>query len=96
MNRNTTKGAKTLSPYEQHLLEKHFPVAENKWIAAKAAANKVRSAARRHQAKQGGLVPVGESDVDVEDVDASVPVFKRKAPEVLLRRISTLRIFLTS
>jgi hypothetical protein len=57
----------------------------------------VRSAARRQRAKpQDGLVHVGESDVDVEDVDASVPVFQRKAPEVLLRKISTLRISLTS
>jgi hypothetical protein len=95
LTRNTTKGAKKLSAYEQHLLEKHFPVAEKKWMVAKGAANKARSAARRQQAKQAGLVQVGESDVDVEDVAASVPVFQRKAPEVLLRKISTLRISLT-
>ena len=99
LNRHNTKGSKKLSPYELHLLQKHFPMAEKKWMAASAKASNARkakaSAARRRQARSG-LVAVGESDHDdgeegdgtVPDADSDddVPVFKRKASEVLLRK----------
>jgi hypothetical protein len=94
--RHNNKGSKKLSPYELHLLEKHFPMAEKKWMAASAKASKARKAARGRQARSG-LVPVGESDHDDgEEGDDTVPVFKRKAPEVLLRKLSTSWIFLIS
>ena len=96
LSRHNSKGSKKLSPYELYLLQKHFPMAEKRWIAANAKASKARKAARGRQAR-AGLVPVGESDHDDgEEGHATVTVFKRKASEVLLRKLSTSWIFLIS
>jgi hypothetical protein len=70
------KGAGELTPYEQHLLHKHFPSQEKQFAAEQARATAKRKTARKEASANRGLVETTDSLSD--------EVFVRKAPKVLL------------
>jgi hypothetical protein len=78
---HTTKGTKKLLPYELHLLQKHFPNQDRKYIADKNKAALARKQARKAAAP--GLAPVRSDESDA--CEATDVVFKRReAKKVLL------------
>ena len=78
---HTTKGTKKLRPYELHLLQKHFPNQDRKYIADNKKAAQARKEARKAAAP--GLAPVRSDESDA--CEATDVVFKRReAKKVLL------------
>ncbi len=77
---HTTKGTKKLQPYELHLLQKHFPTQDRKYIADKEKAAQARKQERKAAAP--GLTPVRSDESDAGE--ATDVVFKRKAANKVL------------
>lgn len=78
---HTAKGTKKLRPYELHLLQKHFPNQDRKYIADNKNAAQARKKARKAAAP--GLEPVRSDESDA--CEATDVVFKRReAKKVLL------------
>ena len=79
---HTSKGRKKLQPYELHLLQKHFPTQDRKYIADKEKAAKARKQARIAAAP--GLTSVRSDESDACELEATDVVFKRKAANKVL------------
>jgi hypothetical protein len=70
------KPKKGLNNYEAYLVNKHFPIQETKYCAARAQDELLRRKRVRRKQANGGLA--GNSRSNSSDSDAS-PVFKRKS-----------------
>jgi hypothetical protein len=77
---HTAKGTKKLGKYELHLLQKHFPNQDRKYIADNKKAAQVRREARKAAAP--GLAPVRSDESDA--CEATDVVFKRRAANKVL------------
>jgi hypothetical protein len=72
---SNSKGKNKLQPYQLHLLQKHFPVQDKKYVLEKAKATQTRKQARKAAAP--GLTQMRNEDSDDGEVNQSA-VFERK------------------